>query len=212
MGGHEAEQQRLSEADARRLIERAIELDAKRSSEATVAELRHIAEELRISPAAFDDALRELRVLREQSLDLARAKQLASTKRWLGVLRSVILLSAGYLAAALSRFQDLPTMAALLVIPAALLAWADRERRPLAANIADLTILWFGVAIGVFLQSRALPIPRGMGGPLPNAITMVLGWFGGCAAAALVRWFTKRSSDDSKEGFAPHNATRIPKS
>jgi hypothetical protein len=55
-----ADERRLSEADARRLLERAIQLDAARSGETSVSELRRVAQELNVSPAAFAEALREL--------------------------------------------------------------------------------------------------------------------------------------------------------
>jgi hypothetical protein len=55
-----ADERRLSEADAQRLLERAIQLDAVRSTETSVSELRRVAEELNVSPAAFAEALREL--------------------------------------------------------------------------------------------------------------------------------------------------------
>ncbi|HET9425044.1 MAG TPA: hypothetical protein VFO55_06695 [Gemmatimonadaceae bacterium] len=52
---------RLDEAAARRLIERATELDAKLASESTVAELREAARGAGISDEAFQRALAEVR-------------------------------------------------------------------------------------------------------------------------------------------------------
>jgi hypothetical protein len=52
---------RLDDSAARRLIERATELDARLASESTVAELRDAARSAGISDEAFNRALREVR-------------------------------------------------------------------------------------------------------------------------------------------------------
>ena len=49
----------LSEDAAHRLIARAIELDARRGEEVSIAQLREVAQEAGISPQAFEDALLE---------------------------------------------------------------------------------------------------------------------------------------------------------
>ncbi|MGH7471549.1 MAG: hypothetical protein ACRENP_26655, partial [Longimicrobiales bacterium] len=54
------EEERLSEVDARRVLERAIALDASRAGDTTISELRRVAQELNVSPTAFAEALREL--------------------------------------------------------------------------------------------------------------------------------------------------------
>jgi hypothetical protein len=56
----QAEQQRISEQDVRRVLERAIQLDAARAGETTVAELHRVAQELNITPASLSQALNEL--------------------------------------------------------------------------------------------------------------------------------------------------------
>ena len=53
--------ERLPAETARRLLARASELEAARGSELSVAELRDAAREAGIAPAAFDQALTELR-------------------------------------------------------------------------------------------------------------------------------------------------------
>ena len=53
--------ERLSAETARRLLARASELEAARGSELSVTELREAAREAGIAPAAFDQALTELR-------------------------------------------------------------------------------------------------------------------------------------------------------
>jgi hypothetical protein len=51
--------ERLPEAAARRLLERASELEARRGAEMSVAELREAAREAGITPDAFEQALAE---------------------------------------------------------------------------------------------------------------------------------------------------------
>ena len=53
--------ERLSAETARRLLARASEFEAARGSELSIAELRDAAREAGIAPAAFDQALTELR-------------------------------------------------------------------------------------------------------------------------------------------------------
>jgi hypothetical protein len=57
--GRDAE--RLPEEAARRLLERASELEAVRSAELSVAELREAARDAGITPGAFEQALAEFR-------------------------------------------------------------------------------------------------------------------------------------------------------
>ena len=51
----------LSEQAVRRLLTRASELQAARSTQLSIAELREIAQEVGITPTAFDQALDEFR-------------------------------------------------------------------------------------------------------------------------------------------------------
>jgi hypothetical protein len=58
---HASDAERLPEEAARRLLERASQLEAARSGEPSVAELREAAREAGIPPAAFEQALAEFR-------------------------------------------------------------------------------------------------------------------------------------------------------
>ena len=53
--------ERLPEEAARRLLERATELEAARSADVSVGELREAAREAGITPSAFEQALAEFR-------------------------------------------------------------------------------------------------------------------------------------------------------
>ena len=58
---HELDSERLDESSARRLLERATELDARLATESTVADLRDAARAAGISEEAFNRALAEVR-------------------------------------------------------------------------------------------------------------------------------------------------------
>ena len=69
--------ERLPEEAARRLLQRASELEAARNTGLSVAELREAAREAGITPAAFDQALAELR-----SADSSSAVATPTSRRW----------------------------------------------------------------------------------------------------------------------------------
>jgi hypothetical protein len=50
---------RISEPDLRRILDRAIQLDAERTTDVTISELRRLAEEIGISPVALTQAIDE---------------------------------------------------------------------------------------------------------------------------------------------------------
>ena len=58
---HPRDAERLPEEAARRLLQRASELEAARSAQVSVAELREAAREAGITPGAFEQALAEFR-------------------------------------------------------------------------------------------------------------------------------------------------------
>ena len=68
--------ERLPEEAARRLLQRASELEAARSTELSVAELRDAARDAGITPGAFEQALAEIR-----ARDAAAAGGLVSGRR-----------------------------------------------------------------------------------------------------------------------------------
>jgi hypothetical protein len=73
------DRERLAERDARRVLERASELDAARNAAFAVTDLRAAAGEAGISPQAFEQALAELEEADVSEVAPARAR---STKRW----------------------------------------------------------------------------------------------------------------------------------
>ena len=90
--------ERLPEEAARRLLERASELEAARSAELSVAELRAAAREAGITPSAFEQALAEYR---RTDLSSPSAAALAPQRRlarlWPAALVLATLLSVSVL-------------------------------------------------------------------------------------------------------------------
>ena len=80
---------RLSEADVRRIIERAIQLDSARTNEVTLAELRRVADEVGISPVALMQAFEENQLGKTTSTPLARPIE-PSTNSWLSRARRLL--------------------------------------------------------------------------------------------------------------------------
>lgn len=81
----DAEGVRFADDAARKLLARAIELDASRSSELSLAQLRDVATEAGISRSSFDAALNEMRP--------APKERVRSPRRWVGVLVAAALVA-----------------------------------------------------------------------------------------------------------------------
>jgi len=84
--------ERVPEETARRLLARATELDAARLTELSVAQLRDAAREAGIAPAAFEQALAELRA-RDHAPAAGPAPTRRLTRLWPAALILATLLS-----------------------------------------------------------------------------------------------------------------------
>jgi hypothetical protein len=87
------ESERLNEAAAKRLLERATELDARLASESTVADLRDAARSAGISDEAFSRALAEVR--HEGPAPLPTASASRNTWRRRRIIAAIVLLIGG---------------------------------------------------------------------------------------------------------------------
>jgi predicted xylose isomerase-like sugar epimerase len=85
------DKQRLTDAEAKRLLERASELDAEQADSLDIAQVREIATEAGISSAAVDAALDE-NVLKQQS----PVKQWRLARPIRVVSRVALVLAVGY--------------------------------------------------------------------------------------------------------------------
>ncbi|MGH8437105.1 MAG: M14 family metallopeptidase [Pseudomonas sp.] len=183
--------QRLSDASARRLLERAIALDAARVGETTVAELRRVALELNISPTAFGEALRELQTVtpaqpKVEPLQPAQATEPAPRKRnWWRTLG--IGLGSFALAALNAAETSQPefTIALLFFGSLALIVKHHRETAPGEFEL-DIVALSLGVTL-----------PWVMSGDAEMAYVAAMGFLASTTLGGLLvrfRWPWKRVS------------------
>src|SRR5687767_8850600 len=146
----------LTDQQARKLLERAIQLDARRAGDTTLAELRKVAQELNISPAAFSDALRELETKAVTTNPPAAAPVAASAPPELSKAdrgswwRKLAIGAAAFLAAALTgRNAEEPAIVVLTVAALILMLHHRRRKTPgefqqeLLALFAPFSLGWF---------------------------------------------------------------------
>ena len=155
------ESQRLSETQSRQLLELAIKLDAARSTESSIGELRRVAEELNISPAAFDEALRQIQ--EQNAIDsappatgISLSSPQPATSYLLRVLRIVVLLVGGYYVGVSSAGGGLERVAVVLIGVS-----AGLDSRPAKARFGRLP----GGNILRLVDARPRPFPAGAAGP-----------------------------------------------
>lgn len=114
---------RLNDAAARRLLERATELDARLASESTVADLRDAARAAGISEEAFQRALAEVREDAQPKPPAMPAPSNPSSRLKLAVgLAAILLLGAGVMffrAAVFIPNREAPAAQRIEAVPAA---------------------------------------------------------------------------------------------
>src|SRR5687768_15838380 len=192
------ESQRLSETQSRQLLELAIKLDAARSTESSIGELRRVAEELNISPAAFDEALRQIQ--EQNAIDsappatgISLSSPQPATSYLLRVLRIVVLLVGGYYVGVSSAGGGLERVAVVLIGVSAGLAIHDRQKRGLVGYLAEISCVWLTLALGHFLPELRGPI-----GPPRQPDILFQGWIASLAIGAALmraRWPWKKNAD-----------------
>jgi hypothetical protein len=141
----------VSEVNARKILERAIQIDTERAGETTVGELRKIAEELNISSAALMQAVREV-----QTPAPAIAPQpVASDKRsWANRALSWVRMATIGWAGLVSGFMVTPDSSSFVAIVTALVAAAiglaifDQGMKTQKSTLRDVFILFTGFFIG----------------------------------------------------------------
>jgi hypothetical protein len=140
----------VSEVNARKILERAIQIDTDRAGETTVGELRKIAEELNISSAALMQAVREV-----QSPAAIASQPGASGKRsW--VNRTLVWVRTAMIgwAGLVSGFMVTPESSSFVAIVTALVAAAiglailDQGIKTQKSTLRDVFILFIGFFIG----------------------------------------------------------------
>jgi hypothetical protein len=164
-----ADQQPISEQDMRRVLERAIEIDAKRAGETTIGELHRIALELNISPASIAEALRELQgkavvpatppAIATQTVEV-RSGVMDRTFGW--IRTSMIALGGHIMARSINTaygMDDVSAMVFAVSLFAALGALGYRltHKKP-AEYLRDMAALWVGFGFGWLIDP---PVLRG---------------------------------------------------
>jgi hypothetical protein len=138
---------RISEADVKRILERAIQLDTVRTTEVTLAELRRVADEVGISPVALMQAFEENQLGKTSGPPLARPIEPSSTG-WLNrarrLLRPVWLASAASMLGLFTAWSGVEELMLstffLTIVGSVILAIMHRLRRSDAVLSAEAGI------------------------------------------------------------------------
>ena len=146
---------RISDETARLILERAIQLDAQRPGDTTLAELQRVAQELNVSSGALMEAIRELQTKAISAPAAVPAPVVAPAEpappaRGRGLWRTlaIALGSIGFAAINANDSRDPgPSMMLLLFASIALVLTHRRARTPRHFQ-RDLLALFGGVAFG----------------------------------------------------------------
>jgi hypothetical protein len=138
---------RLSEADVRRILERAIQLDTARTTQVTLAELRRVADEVGISPVALMQAFEENQLGKASGPTLARTIEPLGTgwlKRARRLFRPVWLAGTatvlGLVTAAFGAEEGAVATLIMTIVGSLVLAVMHRLRRSDAVEAAEAGI------------------------------------------------------------------------
>ena len=153
----------LSEDAAHRLLARAVELDARRASDVSIAQLRDIALEAGIAPAAFEDALAEIRGLSATGVGPAAPGPLRKIwRRWQGLEPT-----ASSPAQTTSLWTALTTNAVAFATFYVVLGAVSRLSRPLdlgwaAHSAMTIAVNLLGIGVALRLRARVTAILLGV--------------------------------------------------
>jgi hypothetical protein len=145
---------RISDETARLILERAIQLDAQRPGDTTLAELQRVAQELNVSSGALMEAIRELQTKAvtpaPPATVTAPVPEAATPSRARGWWRTAAIGLGGFLFAAFNAADTRdpsPSMLLLLFASLALVLMHRRNRTPRIFQ-RELLTLFAGVASG----------------------------------------------------------------
>jgi hypothetical protein len=138
--------ERVSEQNARKVLERAIQIDTDRAGDTTVGELRKVAEELNISPTALMQALREVQAPAPEprGQDVSVTAKPSWINRALGWTRTALIGWAGLLGGLMiatgpGRFGQ---SILLLVLGSVALTLYDQRTKPKKSSLIDVLVLF----------------------------------------------------------------------
>jgi hypothetical protein len=147
---------RISDETARLILERAIQLDAQRPGDTTLAELQRVAQELNVSSGALMEAIRELQTkaiapAAPAVVVAAPAPEAAVPPRGRGWWRTLAIGLGSFMFAAInandSGWEPAPSMLLLMFASLALVLTHRRNRTPRIFQ-RELFALFAGVAVG----------------------------------------------------------------
>jgi hypothetical protein len=185
---------RISDETARLVLERAIQLDAQRPGDTTLAELQRVAQELNVSSGALMEAIRELQTKAVAPTSAAPVTapvpEAAAPSRTRGWWRTVAIGLGSFFFAAINANDTRdpgPTMLLLLFASIALVLMHRRNRTPRIFQ-RELLALFAGVASGWIVSGGA------------SAESVVYGsTFTWLAASTIGGWITRFRNRPSPE-------------
>lgn len=202
-------ERRLSEQEARRLLERVIELDAKRAGETSLEELRRVAQELNLSTVAFDQALTELNsgALATPPPPPTEREQSGRYTKW--VRTAAIALGGAFFAPASGlAANDIEAWIVVLIAASAALTLYHRVRKTPKAFWADVLALWAG-SILYYLNAGGGIGPSGSSIPVSGdyLFALIVGWLASSTLGGWIvkfRWPWKKNPSPKNEFAATH--------
>ena len=153
-------ERRLSEQQMRRVLERAIQLDAARMSDTSIEELTRVAQELNISSVAIEQALRELdRPL--PAAPIAQPEPKAGPKRksrFRSWLRTSAIAFGALLLGSINANTGNDPAPSIIISTLAVIAMVLKHRRDASPDEfqRDAIALYAGLGLGWMMQGRPL--------------------------------------------------------
>ena len=203
---------RIPEDEARKILDRALLLDRAERSGLTVDELRHMASEMGVAPAALERALRDVAPDRDEGRDQSRETwdegfTAAFSWRLPGWPRRALIGAPAFLWGILARVMDdgLGDEALVAMVGAvfgAVLALVMHHRRKgtLLGFQLDTFSLWAAFAVGYLVV---------YGRVLDDVVSSVAGFWTGSAlvGGAIVSWWARRWDREPTVDDDPRDVT-----
>ncbi len=195
-------QRRIPEDEARKILDRALLLDQAERSGLTVDELRHMASEMGVAPAALERALRDVGPDRDEARDAAApetwVERFTGAFSWMlpGWPRTALIGATAFLWGILARVMDDGVGEEVLVamigaVFGAVIALVGHHRRKgsLLGFQLDTFSLWAAFAVGYLVV---------YGRVLDDVVSGVAGFWTGSAlvGGTLVSWWSRRWNRD----------------
>jgi hypothetical protein len=149
--------ERVSEQNARKVLERAIQIDTEQAGDTTVGELRKVAQELNISPTALMQALREVQapVPEPRGQEVSPPAKPTWINRALGWTRTALIGWAGLLGGLAVEpnpiglgTDNFHLAIGMLVASSVALTLYDQRTKPKKSSLIDVLVLFISFFFG----------------------------------------------------------------